>query len=247
MKKLITICTCLLLSSSLFAQTAHEVFEKIAASYEQRQHLGFQMDIELYPSYSSSKVVERQSIKIRRSGKKHFNQVNEMKTITTEKYQMMVDHEQKVIVLDYRPAPAPKKQKTLELDVPAEQMQALLDAASSGQAKAPELSLIEKNGRTALKYTFDARAEFKEVHIWYNSKYMITSIDMMHNTVMPIIEDKPDKPRMSIRFNEYNSSQQSSSYFDLTPYLNISRKEVRVASKYTEYTFFNNTSIPSAK
>lgn len=223
------------------AQDAEEEIGKINRKFNEIHQFCGSTEMRLYPSYTSLTPAETEKMKMCRSGKNSWHHDGSMETILNARYDITVDHESEMIVAKKRVEEKNPADFENKLKINFDSLLMIADTT----AKAPVLTVSEA-GKKRKKIRAEVyRGEYKAWEVIYSSDYTVEKFVMYFRQAVPVIDDKPDTPRIEMDFR-WNDPVAEASLFDEKKYISINGKEVKGAGKLAGYQVINLTGFDVA-
>ncbi len=230
--KLNNFCCLLLCSFFLSAQNINHDLEKINALFLHAPQFSMKVEYILYEDHSTSKVYKKETADIKRNKEERYMQIGELENISTATYNLMVDHESKVITL-LPPV------KTFPVNVTVVNIDSLKGVC--------EKYYFKKQDQQYGAYWFELNeySEYEKVMLNFNLEtYLINKI-VLFIREEDISEDesaeKVASPRMEIIYKEFNKGlkKQEMADFSLDKFLKKKGNNFILNEAYAGYVFNN--------
>ena len=219
----------LLVAPGVSAQNARQDFARINAAYG--NHLTLSQDVRytLYTDHATQNIQEVKTGHVIRDGDRVYFRLEEVETLNNERYHLMIDHAEKVIILNraehmtYRPTPAETTDQLL--------------------ARCRSVQYLEPNTRQkAYRLHFPA-GEYERVEVFFHRQTsFIEQIVFFYRTPLKVDETaataKP--PRLEMIYTNINTAPEiTENTFSEQPVVKMGSDGHVLQNKYKNYQFIN--------
>ncbi|MBI2968476.1 MAG: hypothetical protein HYY40_11790 [Bacteroidetes bacterium] len=243
MKSFFTIIS-ILLFIPLFSSS--QDFEKdmkaLWANYSGSASYEMQVDYRLYKDHLSTKIIEHNTVTLKKEGNNYYSNLFGIITVVNAKYLLIVDNKNQTIMIDKRPPEKdPSEEPVIRSDTLMEQ---LLKLAGEKTGKWIKTVRFEKNGKNSGLYTITFNyGDYLMQKIWFNTTaFTINKMDFFYDTAYPVENDKPSKPRLEVIYTKFTKGvSQNNRLFSEEQYLTVNKKGgVMLNDNYSGYTVINH-------
>lgn len=222
----------LVLSCTLFAQSANQDFRKVNANYEQHSNLRMEIVYTLFPSYTSTTVKDKQTGVYMKQGQKQYSNLLGIESLYNERLTVVADHNDKVLVLA---DPFKQKREAVPFNIDS-----LLLQFSS-------VKYSEINGRKVYTLTFENRQffEYKKIEIHINSSsWFIDKMIFYFKEQVNLDEENEealkDSPRLEIVYKNITTEPTfEPNQFSEKRFISLAGTGYQTTAAYNGFTLLN--------
>lgn len=219
MKYIILCLIGILTVSTMFAQDFAKDMAKVSKFYNTSATFQTDISIKSFQSYKDETPKDQQTARIQRSGNNYYYKFQNVEMLVNEKYSIIVDNDQKMMVC--KPLEKVKRKKVTELATPD------FDLLTKSYKKVEFKG--KKNG--VKHYVVYPKRIYKQADIYINEKGLITKLVYLYNSYS-------NQPSAKVIVNFKNSTTSptfSKSHFSETKYFKVIKKKYVPIGKYESY------------
>lgn len=248
MKKYIMYALLLVVSSGMKAQDyiadykkAFSIFE--APSYEMK------MEYLLYPTYSSTQVIEREYIHIKKEGEQYNVDQFGVKAIQNNEYVLVIAEDYNLIAIDRKPEKADNKKIDPEtqqkLDNVLEELTKKLGLDTLNFQNSEPTYKVENatndKGERVYTFTFES-GKYEKMIVYFTNDTKLKKQIMYYREPVEIEIGKFSKVRVQINFlNQVLNPNFKDNQFSISQYVSIKDNEVvKALGKYSDFDVINH-------
>ena len=221
----------LLFTANCFAQIAKDDFAAINKTYSSSNHLSMKMKYEVFKNKNATSALQVENGEVQRNGNASHTRIAKTETIQTDKYTLIVDHEDKNISVlgSDQTKPSENNDKLYMVD-----LEKLLKLCSKVEFK-------KENDRQNSYLMAIPSSEYSEVKIIYNKKTMFIEKMVLFYSQAQNLEEKEEAPkeppRLEITYSEINTNPNfSNDDFTYDKFVEKHNGKFRCKELYKGYT-----------
>lgn len=234
MKKVIPIGIFFLLLAALHvqAQNAVEDFQHINLAYQNHTRLRMEVEYKVYKNASTQEPLQVELGELLRMDGNSYHKIGKVETIATPDYQLVIDHNNKILVLANG-----AKAATMPGNEMAEQLSKILAYCENVQFE----ELNKQLGRYDLHLP---AGEYSRIEVEFDRKNFLIHRMVLYYREAQELQDEEDsvaeKPRVEMHYRNINTKASIPRHrFSYAPFLSKENQEYHLKKEYQQYQFVN--------